>query len=172
MKKFFLFFFFLPSFLFAQSASIDAGGGSGSSLNPTSSILTADFTNATASLTTTALTVNLVAGKKYSYNAVLYGVDSVAAEGVQIEDAGGTATFTNFRKHCLIHSTVLEVSAQGGFGSVCSDASLTGNFLVQLQGGMEVLSSGTFAIRAAQNTHATGTLTLHRGSYLVITEIP
>lgn len=162
-----------------QAGTITAGtgisvtNGAGSitiaDTNPTvlKSVLASDFTNATTTLNNTALSVTTI-GKSYAFDAELYVSDSVAADGVKLDFGGGACTFTNFvagGNSVLV--TAVTTSSTGTF----SNATVTGSNLISIHGSIEVNSGGTFIIRAAQVAHTAGTLTVMRGSSLILTQL-
>lgn len=131
------------------------------------SMLAANYTNATASMTNTALSITLLAGRKYVFRMSLFLADSVAGEGVLIDFDGGAATATNFRAHAILHDTTLLLSQQvSALATDIGVATVTGDSLMEVTGSIEVNAGGTFLVRASQNTHATGTLTIYRGSHI------
>lgn len=137
------------------------------------SYLAADATNATATLATTGLSVTVKSGRKYAFKCVLYVSDSVAAEGAQIDFGGGTATATNFRAHVTGFDTALTVNTQlSSLTGVASAGTFTGSGMMEIHGSFEPSANGTFIPRFAQNTHAAGTLTLFRGSHLLMWDLP
>lgn len=137
------------------------------------SYLAADATNATAALATTGLSVTVKTGRKYAFKCVLYVSDSVAAEGAQIDFGGGTATATNFRAHVTGFDTALTVNTQlTSLSGVASAGTFTGSGMMEIHGSFEPSANGTFIPRFAQNTHAAGTLTLFRGSHLLMWDLP
>lgn len=140
---------------------------------PGEAYLAADGTNATATLATTGLSVNVTTGLKYTFKLILYLADSVAAEGAKIDFDGGSATATNFRVHCAAFDAALALSAQSS--ALATDfavATFTGDGMIECHGSFEPSSTGTFIPQYAQNSHATGTLTLYRGSHLTMFEAP
>lgn len=135
----------------------------------------ADYTNATATMSNTALTppVDLVAGRKYTFSLSVFATDSVAADGAKIDFDGGTATATVFRAHCSIFDAALLLSTQStALATDFAVATMTGAALIQCEGFFLPATTGTFIVRAAQNAHTTGTLTIHRGSYLWMHDTP
>lgn len=137
------------------------------------SVLAADYTNATAAMTNTALSTPVVGGRKYTFIAALFVVDSIAADGAQIDFNGGTATATNFRVHCLVFDTALLKSQQAtALATAISQATVTGAGLIECYGAFEPATTGTLVVRAAQVAHTTGTLTVTRGSTLQLTDVP
>jgi hypothetical protein len=141
------------------------------------SMLAADYTNATAGFTTTALSVTVASGRKYDFRLSLFLADSTAADGAQIDFNGGTAAATNFRVHCLLYDTTTTVqnsSQATALATAHSKATLsgTGQHLWECTGSFEPSGAGTFIVRGAQVAHSTGTLTINRGSYLWIEDMP
>lgn len=137
------------------------------------SYLAADQTNATDTLASTTISTSVVTGRKYTFKAIFYLADSVAAEGAKLDFDGGTATATSFRVHCTGFDSALVLSSQSS--ALATDftiATLTGDGVVECHGSLETSSTGTFLPRFAQNTHATGTLTLYRGSHVSTVEAP
>lgn len=145
------------------------------------SFVNADQNNAT--ITFANLTVNnpaiLIANKKYRFTLVLLCADSTAADGAKVDFNGGTATATNFRVHGQMTSdtgTIVTLAAAASTtlaGVINAAATATVNqheFI--FQGSFEPSGAGTFIPRIAQNAHSTGTLTVFRGSNLIVTECP
>ena len=134
--------------------------------------LNANYTNATASMTATALSVAVVTGRTYSVHARLQLADSLAADGVIVDFDGGSATATDVRLHCTLFDTALVASEQGT--TLANDyqaATVTGDAQFECSGSFVPSSTGTFIIRASQNAHTTGTLTIYRGSWLHVDEV-
>ena len=138
-------------------------------------LLSAYFTNATTTFSNTPVTFNVTAGRRYSFIAALYVSDSTAADGAKIDFNGGTATISNFRSHCVLNdtTTLLVGSAQStALSTALTAALLTGAGVWVCTGTVELSVSGTFIVRAAQNSHTTGTLTVARGSWAAIEDVP
>lgn len=176
---------------FGVSGSFDAGiqrvtanvvapaNGAGSAVgwiqNPGGScFLAADQTNATITFANvTGCSISVTSGRKYAFKFVGFASDSVAADGVKVDFNGGTATATNFRVHCLVWDTALQLSSQAtALATAISAATITGASLIQCEGVFEPSSTNTFIPRIAQNAHTTGTLTLSRGSFLRMWDTP
>ena len=137
-------------------------------------MLAADFTNSTTTFSNTALSVNVIAGRRYAFVVTLLIVDSIAADGVKVDFAGGTATATNFR---AVYETydppnVAAVGSLAALTDVGFKTVITGETMFDVHGTFEPATSGTFIIRAAQSVHSAGTLTVHRGSWLQVVDIP
>ncbi len=158
----------------ATGVSIDDGGAAKSTsvvgLIPTNHVinLTTNYTNATAGFTNTALSRTLVAGKTYSFTVQLFCSNSTAAEGIQVDFNGGNATATTF---VAGSNTTLINSVTSTLAGTFSNATLTGTNLVTIKGTIIVNAGGTFIVRAAEVSHATGTLTIQTGSSLVLTRM-
>lgn len=151
----------------------DGGAGSGWRQWAGESYLAANATNATATLANTGLSVTVKNGRRYSFKCILYVSDSTAAEGVQIDFGGGSATATNFRAHVTGFDTALPLNTQVTTLTTPAGAgTFTGAGMIEVHGSLEPSSDGTFAPRFAQNTHAVGTLTLFRGSHLLMWDMP
>lgn len=137
------------------------------------SLLAADGTNATATMANTGLSVTVTTGRKYGFKCLLYVNDSVAAEGAKIDFDGGTATATNFRAHATLFDSALNLSAQvSALATDIASATVTGDAMIEVHGTFEPSATGTFIPRYAQNTHAAGTLTIYRGSHLLVWDMP
>jgi hypothetical protein len=136
--------------------------------------LNANYTNATASFTNTALSANLAAGRTYSFTLVAFFDDSTAADGAQFDFNGGAAAATNFRAHCTAANAtgaalVLTNANTTALATAVQVAlSLTTQAVLTCNGTIVPTGAGTFIIRAAQTSHSTGTLTIDRGSWLNI----
>jgi hypothetical protein len=148
--------------------------GDGSGITNLSSVilksyLAADATSTSVSLANTLISVNVVNGHKYIFDAELFLSDSTAADGAVVDFAGGGATATNFRAQITAFDTALNFSTVtttlAGTGSATT---FTGNGAFEVHGSFEPSSSGTFIVRFAQKTHSVGTLTIARGSNLVM----
>lgn len=140
---------------------------------PARSYLASNFTNATTSPANTALSITVKASRKYSIKLHAFLADSVAADGVVFDFDGGASTVTNFRLHCTLFDTALNLSTQvTALATDMSSATLTGDSLLECYGGLEVNGAGTFILRAWQNSHTAGTLTVYRGSTMEFEDMP
>lgn len=138
--------------------------------------LNADYTNATTTFSNTVLSVSLTSGQTYSFTVNLLMSDSVAADGMKIDFNGGAATITNFRVSCEANNdttgatvafTAATSTTLAGVINIPTMAS-TGTHMVVCNGTIVPSSTNTFILRAAQNAHTTGTLTITRGSWMSI----
>jgi hypothetical protein len=134
--------------------------------------LAADFTNATATQANTTLQVALTAGRNYTFELKLFAANSTAAEGIRLDYDGGSATATNFISHCVISDTAQILSSQtAAIATDVTVATMTGASLVSCAGDIEVNAGGTFIVRAAEATTVVGTLTIKRGSWLIMQDV-
>lgn len=141
------------------------------------SALAGDYTNATAAFTNTALSINVITGRKYIFQVELFHIDSTAADGAQFDFNGGAATATNFRVHCLHFdqtAAVLKSTQAAALATVADSVASTGTGqnLTVCNGTFEPSSTGTFIVRAAQVAHTAGTLTVNRGSHIWVEDMP
>lgn len=135
--------------------------------------LAANFTNATTTMSNTALSVTVTSGRKYTFVLRMFLADSVAADGAKLDFEGGTATATNFRAHCTLYDTALLLSTQvAALATDAAVATVTGDAMAECSGSFEPSGNGTFIVRAAKNAHTTGTLTVYRGSYMWVEDTP
>lgn len=134
--------------------------------------LNANYTNATASFTSTTLSVAVVSGRTYSFDLNLMFSDSTAVDGAQFDFNGGSAAATNFDVHCTAANNV---GTALGITNAASTAlvtavqvalALTSQTGLICRGSFVPSGSGTFIVRGAQTAHTAGTLTINRGSWL------
>lgn len=140
-------------------------------------VLTADVTNDSATLATTGLTVDVKAGRKYPFVAMLYVTTGAVLEGVQV-GLNGTSTITNLIADVEIKShastpvfTLGRLAAYGtAVGQTVADA---GNATVEVSGTLECNAAGTLRLDFAKNadTGAANT-TVKRGSWLWVEDAP
>lgn len=135
--------------------------------------LAVDLVNSTTVFANiTDLTANVFAGRKYLFRATLF-IDDSAAEGVKFDLAGGTATATNLRATYLGWDNALSLIAHvTALATVASVENFSGVGKIEINGAFEPSADGTFIVRAAQKTHTSGSLTIMRGSSLVVSEAP
>lgn len=138
--------------------------------------LAADGTNATVTMADTGLSVAVTTGRKYAFNMILMFSTDVAADGLKIDFDGGSAAATNFRAFVRAEDAgaplvLTSVTALATDVTVASTTD-TNPVLVHATGSFEPSGTGTFIPRYAQNAHTTGTLTLLRGSHLIVWDCP
>ena len=132
-----------------------------------------DQTNATTTPQTSTCSITVTTGRKYSFKFIGYLSDSVAADGASIDFDGGTAAATNFRTQCTAFDTALNLSSQvTALATDIAATTFTGAGMFECHGSFEPSGTGTFIPRFFQNAHTTGTLTLFRGSHIVMFDQP
>lgn len=136
--------------------------------------LNANYTNATAGFTNTALSATVISGRTYSFTCCLFFDDSTAADGAQFDFNGGSAAATNFRAHATAANATGAALVLTNANSVALATAiqvalaLTTQACITIQGTFVPSGAGTFIVRAAQTAHSAGTLTVDRGSWLNI----
>lgn len=138
------------------------------------SYLAADGTVADATLVSTGLSVTVVSGRKYGFKCVLVVDNSTDADGVKIDFDGGTATATYFMADALaIDDTATVINANTtALATDITAATFAGKHRITIEGAFEPSGNGTFIPRYAENTDGGGTLTLFRGSNLLVWDMP
>lgn len=133
--------------------------------------LAADLVNSTTLFANIAgLTANVLAGRKYTFRVTLFINDSLA-EGVKFDLAGGTATATNLRASYLGWDSGLILSTHvAALATVASVDNFAGVGKIEIEGALEPAAGGTFIPRMAQKTHVAGSLTILRGSSMLVQE--
>ena len=140
---------------------------------PGEAYLAANGTNATSTMASTGLSVTVTSGRKYSFKLVLYIANSLAADGAKVDFEGGSATATNFRAHGTVFDTALLLSSQtSALATDFAAATVTGDAMVEIHGTFEPSGTGTFIPRYAMNSAVSGTLTIYRGSHLLMWDMP
>lgn len=135
--------------------------------------LAANGTVSDATLVNLSLSVGVTSGKKYAFRCVLYCANSTAGDGVKIDFDGGSAAATNFRAHTKITDAALLTSTQtSALATDITAATITGDTEIEVNGSFEPSGTGTLIPRFAENSDGGGTLTVYRGSHLILTEIP
>lgn len=138
-----------------------------------SAYLAANATSTDATMANLSLSTTVNSGKKYSFKLVIYCANSTAADGAKFDFDGGSATATNFRVHGTGFDSALVASTQtSALATDIAAATITGDSMFTFEGSFEPSASGTLIPRFACNADTTGTLTVYRGSHLIVTEIP
>lgn len=133
--------------------------------------LAAPFTNATAVMANTNISFNVIAGRSYRIEGILQVSNSTAGEGVQIDFNGGSATATTFFAAVTSTGTVVAGTLSStSLAGVINFTSITGTDYIAINGYIKVNAGGTLILRAAENTHATGTLTVGAGSWIALAD--
>lgn len=131
-----------------------------------------DKTSSTAFSDVTGLTADVVVGKSYKFEVVLYTTSDVLA-GVKFT-LGGTATATD-----LIYEAVV-VDALGlsahtratALGTTVGAVTAATAALCRITGTITIATSGTLTIRFAQNVSNAAASSVLVGSTFTVTEIP
>lgn len=138
--------------------------------------LASAFTDATATLANTTLSVTLKAGRKYSGFVVLYLSTDQAAEGAKLDFNGGTATMTTFNAAVTgnVQGATLGTTVSAALDTDLTATSLSGTGVnaLRIDFSCVVNAAGTFIVRLSQNSHTSGTLTAAIGSSLMIEDMP
>lgn len=129
-----------------------------------------EFSGSVTLANSAELILNLLAGKKYSGQLVAVISTDQIAEGFKFDFDGGTATMTVFEAAVTanVQGATLGVSVSSALATDLTGTALSGTtkHTIVIDINMIVNAAGTFKLRLAQNTHVSGTLTLHAGSTL------
>lgn len=132
--------------------------------------LAANATNATNNMAAAGLSVPVLAGHRYTFEAVLRILDASGLEGGKFDWDASTATATSF--WCAADD-----GSSGFFSSLvttlAADISATGfiDEAVVFRGSIEPATSGTLALRFSQVGHVSNQLVIARGSSLTLREV-
>lgn len=139
--------------------------------------VTSDFTvtSSTTLTTITGLTVNVQAGRTYTFEAEISWTDA-AAGGIQAAIAG-TATATNI----VYDGWIIDSAANGikgnaqatALGTAVASSTTTGTAgHLTIKGTITVNAAGTLLVQGAQNTSNGTATTFKRGSYFIVQDMP
>jgi hypothetical protein len=138
--------------------------------------VTSDFsvTSSVALTNVTGLSVNVNAGRTYSFDVYL-SCTCAAAGGVKAAIAG-TCTATNI----IYDGWALDTNAIKGQanstalgGTVASSVTTaTTGVVVQIKGTITVNAAGTLTVQIAQNTSSATATVAKRGSYFIVQDMP
>lgn len=140
---------------------------------PGSRALAADATNDSDTLATTGLTVTVLAGRTYAFNAVLYVTTGAVLEGVKV-GLNGTATITDLIADVEITSHAsTPVSTLGRLTAFATSVGQTvadaGGATVRVSGTLTANAAGTLRIDFAKNADTGATVTtIERGSQFLV----
>ena len=142
--------------------------------------IAADVTNDTAVLANlTGLSITLTSGQKYAFELVLQISNTTAADGFLMDFDGGAATMTNFRCAGVLTRETGAVVTMANAVSVALATDInvaalasTSQHCLRINGSLEPSSSSTFIPRVAMNADTGGTLSIHRGSYIRLFNMP
>jgi hypothetical protein len=131
-----------------------------------------DKTSSTTLADITGLSVSLVAGKSYRFEAILYTTSNVAG-GVKFAIAG-TATATNVIYEALVDDGAA-ISAQTratSLGSAVGGITTVTAAYARITGTITVNAAGTLTAQFAQNASSASTSSVLVGSTFAVNEIP
>jgi hypothetical protein len=133
--------------------------------------LTADLAAITSNTLAaiSGLSQDVESAKIYKFEFALWVTDS-NAEGIKLDLNGGTAAMTWFRAKFfgLDADTVAIVQSTTTLASAVNRDSFSG--MVQIWGAFSPSGDGTFIPRVAQKAHASGSLTVLKGSSSLVQE--
>jgi len=130
--------------------------------------------NNTTTMTDTALSVSVAAGKKYRVDLGFYSTGEGADANSYLKvDFGGTATITTFQGLWQVFS---DSPVATRTTDATQDRLLTGVFdftdgYVIFTGTLVVNAAGTFLLRAAQQTAEAADSIIHAGGFLILTPL-
>jgi hypothetical protein len=141
-----------------------------------SRVITSDYTNATASMTNvTGLVFTAKAGRTYTGTVSLKCINSTAAEGIQVDFGGGSATATAFWAGMIVCGGLTDTAGtvtSTSLAGVMNFTTLTGEQVVLIEYYFVCNVAGTIQVRAAENSHTSGTLTIRVGSNIWVEDTP
>ena len=143
---------------------------------PGRSRVTGDVTNATAAMAAiTGLSATLIAGRKYTGCMVLKCSESVAAEGIRVDFAGGTATMTSFAAGAGVltgGTTVIVNEVSSALTTDFDWSTITGETWIRFEITLVCNAAGTFIPQFSQSADLGGTVTVSLGSFMWIEDMP
>lgn len=133
-------------------------------------------TNATATMSNlTDLSAPVVAARKYGGFLAVIAKNSTAAEGLQFDFGGGSATMTSFQATLVgtaIGTTLGTTTSSAIATAVTATVATTTDVTYLIYVTFVVNAGGTLIPRFAEVSHATGTATVELGSTLVLWDLP
>lgn len=153
------------------------------SLLDTHLYVTADYINATTSFTDiTGLTVPVLSGKHYCFEAHLYHIENASTTGAQFAINGPTMTLMQLQEIGGFAGAVGAGTMQCNVGSVAaldtaaiaatSSAGTPQVVMAILSGYINPSAAGTFAMRGKSEVAVAAGLTVKKGSWLHLFEVP
>jgi hypothetical protein len=137
---------------------------------------TSNASNATATMSNLSdLTINLAAGMKYFGTLTLFANNSTAAEGLQFDFNGGSATMTSFEAGFSaqpIGVTLGTLTSTSLSTALTATTATTADSVYTIEFTMVVNAAGTFIPRYAEVSHTLGTATVKLGSNIIIQQSP
>lgn len=161
--------------------SAGSGGTSGSGwLQNTAgrARLTANATNATATMSNlTDLSMTLIAGRKYTGRLVVFANNSTAAEGLQFDFNGGSATFTSIEFGFAATPpgsglTLGTLTSTAAGTAVTATTATTADAVYTIEFTCVCNAAGTIIPRFAEVSHTSGTATVKLGSNFWLEDMP
>ena len=138
--------------------------------------VTSDFSK-TSSVTlsdVTGLSVQVAAGRTYSFEAKLFVTDA-AAGGVQAAIAGtATATAIQYAGYTVADNAIKGLTNATALGVAVASTltTITAGIMVQIFGTVTVNAAGTLTVQMAQNTSNATATVAKRGSYFIVHDMP
>jgi hypothetical protein len=140
--------------------------------------LAANFTRSDTTLTATNLSRTVISGRTYNFECNLFISQATAASGWQLDFNGGSAAMTNFVCHAesIAETGIIVVLANATSAALATVINATttvttGGQVIKIVGSFVPSGAGTFILRACDNSGA-GTLTIKRGSHLILRDTP
>jgi hypothetical protein len=131
-------------------------------------------TSSTALVDVTGLSINVAAGRTYTFVAELFVTDA-AAGGVQAAIGGTcTATAIQYTGYTIADNAIKGKGNATALGTAVGSTltTETAGIVVRISGTITVNLAGTLTVRMAQNTSNGTATTAKRGSYLIADDIP
>lgn len=127
--------------------------------------LAANYTNATASYTSTNLSRTVAAGLTYAIDVVIHVNQSTAIDGAYFSFAG-TASATDFQATCVSTDSagVVVVSTSTALVTDLGATTFTGRGIIRITGTLTVNAGGTLILQGRQESATAGLLTVYRGT--------
>jgi hypothetical protein len=140
------------------------------------SFVTADVPNLTNTMAViTGLTANLLAGHRYTGELIVKCNNSTAAEGIQFDFNGGTATMTSFIASLglITSGTVVPVTlVSSALATALKYTTITGETWFSIKFSFVCNAAGTFIPRFAEGVaHTSGTATVSANSWMKVEEM-
>lgn len=134
--------------------------------------LAAAFTDATGTLAATNLSFTVIAGRSYRITGAFQVSNTLAADGFQMDFGGGACSATTFWMAASnIGSVVAGTVVATALTTVLNYTTTTSTDYILLNGYLKVNAGGTLIVRAATNTHVSGTMSLGAGSWLEVSDV-
>jgi hypothetical protein len=118
------------------------------------------------------LTWTVVNGTVYGFT-ILLRITDPAGEGMQIDLAGGTVTITDcwISYYGFDNAPGTMMAHPTSLATVVAVDQFAGPALIEIKGSFAATNSGTLIPRFAQKNHSAGTLTVLKGSSIVVREL-